>query len=378
MAYKVYILPVLSFLVQFRTPDKEVLEAEEAALRMMTPGPYRWCLPADLYTLADNYGQALNFPNLMCVSTAAKCRVLHFENYRRGGLDIQNKALEVGRAARFSEQPLERQMRWGPWFDDGLLKNVVAAEASLELQGLSVANLMEASGGRTDPEESGAVRFRRVRKKFQGTVTKALHSKIQAEPIARMRSKLARWSLRGLPGKTAHVFLRSLLRVKHHFPPKVSSAVLRTAWNGWCTRRRFQKSGPCLFGCNSFMQGDSLEHYAGCIVCVRFLRKHLHYQRPIDRGHLVALAANSGTHSDEDIVRLAVWAFTLYKTFNHLRTRQGPTLSAEDLESFMTTVMWEAVQGHELTARYLRNCWDANARLSAQDLDSSDDVGFLD
>jgi len=281
--------------------------------------------------------------------------------------------VEVSKAACSSDMALERQSRWGAWLSDGIVRNIMNSQDEIETQGFSVTSLMERAGGRIDPEESRSCRQRKIRKNFQGTVTKALTGRIKVDPVARTRFKLTRWNLSGLPGATADAFLKSMDRVKQFLPPKVASGILRTAWNGWCTKDRFQQSGPCLFGCGSFTQADSLEHYAGCSVCVGFLRKHLHVRGAINRGHLIVLGANSGRHRDEDIVRLAVWAYVLYKTFNHIRHRQGMTLSTKDLESYMASIMWEGVAGHEQAERYLRACWDEGARLSAQDSDSSDE-----
>ena len=181
--------------------------------------------------------------------------------------------------------------------------------------------------------------------------------------IARMRCKLSRWNLQGLPGPTTSRFLKALKVVKKHLPPKVSSAVLRCAWNGWCTERRFQGSGRCLFNCGAFWQADSLEHYASCSVCVRFLRQHLHYTKPVNRGHLITLGANTCSQSEEDTIRLALWVFALYKSFNHLRHRKGPTLSADELDSLMLTFLQDGVTGKDASAQFLSNCWHPGASL---------------
>ena len=78
----------------------------------------------------------------------------------------------------------------------------------------------------------------------------------------------------------------------------------------------------CLFGCGSFIQEDSIEHYASCAVCLHFLKHKLHFHGRVDRGHLVAMVANSGAQKDEeeDVCRLAMWCFVLYKTFDKLRS----------------------------------------------------------
>ena len=152
-----------------------------------------------------------------------------------------------------------------------------------------------------------------MRKNFQKTVRKALDSKLQVNPVSRMRWKLDRWSLRGFPRITAERYLRALELVKALLPPRVGAASLRIAWNGWCTRRRYQERGPCLFGCGSFLQEDSIEHYACCLTCTSFLRQRLHFQGPLDKGHLIVLGTNVRIPSEEDVMRLGLWVYVLYK-----------------------------------------------------------------
>ena len=127
-----------------------------------------------------------------------------------------------------------------------------------------------------------------------------------------------------------------------------------------------------MFMCGSFMQEDSIEHYSGCRVCVAFLGKHLHYLEPVTKGHLVVLGTCVGMGRDKDLVRLALWAYTLYKTFNHLRNRSGVELSAVELEGLMLSFLHDGVVGHPEASRYLDHCWDPHARLRPGQEDSSD------
>ena len=116
----------------------------------------------------------------------------------------------------------------------------------------------------------------------------------------------------------------------------------------------------CLFRCGAFVQSDPVGHDATCRVCVGFLRDHLHYNEPIDRGHLVALGANSGSCRDEDVAKLAVWAHVLYKRFNHLRRRSGAPLGDDELYSFISSTMWACVAGSPNVSAFIANCWDSS------------------
>ena len=71
LAYSVYVLLVLGFLAHFKSPNAAALQAEEEALRVMVPGPYKWCRQVDLYVLKHHFGQSRSFPCLSKVLGAA-------------------------------------------------------------------------------------------------------------------------------------------------------------------------------------------------------------------------------------------------------------------------------------------------------------------
>ena len=89
VAYRTYVLPVLSFLAQFKRPSPKVLAAETKALTLMVPGPYQWCSKEDLYHLGKHWGQPLSFPRLDDMCLAARTRLHLFENADRYGLDTR-------------------------------------------------------------------------------------------------------------------------------------------------------------------------------------------------------------------------------------------------------------------------------------------------
>ena len=182
-------------------------------------------------------------------------------------------------------------------------------------------------------------------------------ARLQVNYVARMRFKLDRWNLSGFPGNTANRFLRALEVVKARMPPKVGAAVLRAAWNGWCTSRRFQQRGRCLFGCNAFIQEDSLEHYSCCSVGIHFLRRTLHFRQRVNKGHLLVLGANVGNLSEENYCKLALWSYVMYMAFNQLRTTAGADRSTEEVLGLMKQFLRDAVEGNEGATRLLSEGW---------------------
>ena len=123
-----------------------------------------------------------------------------------------------------------------------------------------------------------------------------------------------------------------------------------------------------MFGCGSFTQSDSLEHYSGCRICVGFLRRHLHYSAPIHRGHLIVLGVNAGVPSIETLVKLSLWVYALYRTFNILRHKTEAILAEAEVEGLMVSALWDGVGGYPQTKQFLNNCWQQEAKLvQAQD-----------
>ena len=140
------------------------------------------------------------------------------------------------------------------------MQDMAQALQYLQDMGLSVEYLKDEAAGQMAEDTPPCTRFTKIKKCFQQTVRKELVEKVKVHPSVRMRFKLERWNLQGLPGLTAQRYVRYLQVVKKYLPPRVGAACLRTAWNGWCTHRRFQKHRNCLFACNCFIQEDSIEH----------------------------------------------------------------------------------------------------------------------
>ena len=74
----------------------------------------------------------------------------------------------------------------------------------------------------------------------------------------------------GPPNWVARRAHKNLLRLASLVPPRVSSAVIRTQWNSWCTACRFQHKysavDKCLFGCAD--AHDNIEHYSRCGIAL--------------------------------------------------------------------------------------------------------------
>ena len=69
LAYRVYILPVLSFIIQMDGLPQNWSDLEAWALQQLLPGPFRWCPQFVAHHLAD-HGFSADFANLAEIHSA--------------------------------------------------------------------------------------------------------------------------------------------------------------------------------------------------------------------------------------------------------------------------------------------------------------------
>ncbi len=89
-----------------------------------------------------------------------------------------------------------------------------------------------------------------------------LDNAMSIDAQGRLRHRLERWNITLFPGIRASRALAVARRLQQLVPPWVRTAITRTWLSGWCTKRRFQASGPCLFG--RPRGEDSVQHYLAC------------------------------------------------------------------------------------------------------------------
>ena len=256
LAYNVYALPVLAFTCQVAEPSRAVLDLEQWALRRVAPGPGQWATPEDLWRLED-FGMPCSFGSLRDLARAAQLRVYHFENRAHGGLQLAELAQQLYWGAANHGMSVEE---WVPWREASVpmvLNKTVAKLAILQVTSRSIT-----SHAHSEPWRN-----------FQKAARKRIRQ-AEATPVHfRIRHKLARWSLPGLPRAVADTFESRLRRLRELVPPRVVAAVFGTGWNRWCTARRFQQRASvrnvCRLGCGGAAE-DSVEHYSRCAAVRRF------------------------------------------------------------------------------------------------------------
>ena len=172
-----------------------------------------------------------------------------------------------------------------------------------------------------------------------------------------MRHKLERWCMPLFPRLRASRAVRVMDRLHKLAPPRVASALLRTWFNGWCTRRRFQGSGSCIFGCA--YGKDSVEHYSACSRLHSYGRQQLRPRDPGEPGlrtQCFMLLEASSTYTDELLVRRALLLTAAYKLHCRLR-RSPPFTETEVLWRALDQAIKEAAQGHSRAIQVLTTTW---------------------
>ena len=227
--------------------------------------------------------------------------------------------------------------RWRTWFASGFCQKI--ADAVSELRGWGVSS--------EDIRAWQCANLTRPHYSLQKSVVDFLRSRQPRFPEVRMRRKLERWDIPLFPRLRGHRAVAILCRLANLVPPRVSAAVLRTFWSGWCTSRRFGGRAACLF-CSA-EAGDSIEHASICRSLATFGHTFLHlpyYAEPGAR-RLDFLLLDSVLHSDDTRLILgALRVAAAYRT--HCHFRRSPALLGEPdvVYRALGQAVKELVQGH--------------------------------
>jgi len=203
---------------------------------------------------------------------------------------------------------------------------------------------------------------RRIRHQFQSSLAEALRQEAGYNPQNRMRQKLRRWQMPGLPRIISDRANRRLVKLRDLAPPRVCAAMLSTLWNRWTTKRRFQQRGRCVLLCSE-TASDCIEHYANCPVVRRSALRHLNLRlRPWPHA-LVDFMGLSGpptaNHpSDAALARTALLVYATYIVTNAAR-HKSPADMTEAMD-MMKQAIWEGARGHEKCTRSLHGAFPAH------------------
>ena len=110
-AYNVITASVLSFVGNVEVLRDSWEEYEARACRILFRGPTGWMQPGCLRAL-KHLGFPLELPDMRCHTTAAKCRVMKYEDSVRGGLQVSAKGPCAGHASESLRVQLARVLAW--------------------------------------------------------------------------------------------------------------------------------------------------------------------------------------------------------------------------------------------------------------------------
>ena len=370
-AYNTYALPIFSFAAQLVPPGAKVLELEEWGLRQAAPGPGNWMYKEDLWSLSK-HGMLADFGSLGPMAQAAKLRVAAYENAHSGGLGLEGLAKQLA-TAKEDAVCFNRILKFTHWYNQAFHTCLLNNIRFLEKEGIKTSRIHR-NLANNEPAPLPYNIYKSAKRNFQRTAKaqiitckrKALHEDGGwYEPEERARHNIKRWTeqipapLNDPLGRLAYRFSSRRHRLRGLVPPRVMAASFSTAWNRWCTHRRFQKrdspGNVCCLGCGGGAE-DSLEHYCRCPTVRTFHAKCLRIQAyPLLS---TWMGIQEGPQDDATFALGLIGAYATYVTTN--TAHHGARMSPEEAMRALQQAAKEAVSGHVAATGFLTNVWKKN------------------
>ena len=156
-----------------------------------------------------------------------------------------------------------------------------------------------------------------------------------------------------------------MCRLKALAPPRVSAAVLRTLYNGWCTHSRFQKrqahSNICVLGCGGNAE-DSIMHYCRCRVTRSIYRKIVRLHVP--EANMLAQFMLHCSRSDVEVLGTALCIYGIYKCVCINGQAAGTADHTTSYDRARHCII-QAGRGHRGVQKFLDSRWSNASRGSA-------------
>ena len=291
----------------------------------------------DLFCLKAWYGSHFAFPSMRLTALAAKLRVFRLEDG-----DFLARKADLLEGIAFGEH---RCAEWREWYWSCL--SMVLCDSSQEASALGVSSrAVDTRIQSMHPSATASVR----RKLYQKTAYAMLLPVQSDNPENRMRHKLTRLNLSDPIGNVTRRALRRLSNAFRLTTPRVAIILFRSLWNGWCTARRFQEEGSCVFGCPGEAQ-DSIEHYAFCPVQVSFARDRLHI--PAQHTAAVQSFLVLGHNLDDTLqTMLLLNLYCCYSARNAIKNHVEPR-AQQNLHECMLQFAHQGTFGHSASQRVL-------------------------
>jgi hypothetical protein len=281
----------------------------------------------------------ISFRSLAVGSLASKLRVLTYEvtNAKKLWAELQTLLLD------HINTPLRRE-----WYESCFAKNLALAESEALALGVSCKGIIGTLKDRA-PKRGDARIY--IRGNFQREAYTQISNsrRFWMNVEERHRTKQSRWKLVLPPRIAASRATGMFKRLSALVSPRVVATVARTHWNGWCTKRRFQLVGPCVFHC-SISCYDAVEHYPFCVVFKSLLQRVLHL--PIIDTFQNFLMLDHRLWSDDRLVVTSIAHYALYTAFNAAGLLGHH--ATEFWLDFMERQCYFAARGHARSTRALK------------------------
>ena len=207
---------------------------------------------------------------------------------------------------------------FGNWHGQSFFESLASADSYLREHGIKRHRVLLNLQQRSLPATA-----------FQKVAEENILQKLQTPyyPEARLRQKLDRWKLAGIPGILERRTLSNCMLLKEFCAPRVVSAYFKALWNGWVTDARmrslFATQGRdlrrCMLGCVDNI--DSLDHYCICPVFWRFALTPY----PLGLGVVGLARSRNGFFfidagvANDDKIRMACGIYALHRTIQVAR-----------------------------------------------------------
>ena len=230
--HRIFLLPILTFVLQLLPPSDEVARLEQISLHKILSGPGNWILLSDAQNLKSAWGFPIEFPNLTLLEVAVKVRV-----WVQTAKDAEVKCKQLDRIW------FNATRRYFPaWHTQALYLNIWNAVCFARSRKIDVEMIIQDCFAN--------------KRDLQKQLYKALLSSHNATyfPLLRLRSNLKRWRLQAFGDISCRRARNCLNIISRECPPRVWFAVFRAMWNGWITSRRmrtlpgFDTQSSCKLG----------------------------------------------------------------------------------------------------------------------------------
>ena len=158
-AFRTYILPLASFLLQLENLPANWSTTEHKICTTLFPGPRGWMTTHALGSLKE-LGFPLELVDAKTVGVASKCRVHRWEDIEAGGLLINRRHRALAAQIASTDQ-LVRKAAWKDWWGRSLLKNLFDAQRELAAVARRKGNTIDQVLLKTGEEETPKVEWQK-------------------------------------------------------------------------------------------------------------------------------------------------------------------------------------------------------------------------